>query len=93
MLPSLCKPSLTPSGVYAILYGKTPTAITANLLAVTLPIAQERIRLFLGKMRYIKSSLSGDDLKKMGALPGPGIKEQINQLLRSLEQASLTPGK
>ncbi|MFC2062924.1 CCA tRNA nucleotidyltransferase, partial [Chloroflexota bacterium] len=52
MLSSLCKPGLPHSGVHAILHGKAPAAITANLLATETPAAQERIRLFLGKLRY-----------------------------------------
>ncbi len=44
------------------------------------PVAKEHIRLFLGKLRYIKPALTGNDLKSMGIAAGPRIKEILNLL-------------
>lgn len=79
-LQSLADPTLPPSGIYRLLYGYSPQAITANSLASGSPVARQHIQLFLNKLRYIKPSLTGDDLKSMGIAPGPRIKE-ILQLL------------
>ena len=79
-LAPLADPGLAPSGIYRILHGYHPQAITANLLASDSPVAKEHIRLFLAKLRYIKPALTGNDLKKMGIAQGPRIKEILNLL-------------
>jgi tRNA nucleotidyltransferase (CCA-adding enzyme) len=79
-LQSLADPKLPPSGIYRLLYGYPPQAITANSLASDSSVARRHIQLFLNKLRYIKTALTGDDLKRMGITPGPHIKE-ILQLL------------
>jgi len=76
----LADPQLPPSGIYQLLYGYSPQAITANVLASDSPVARRHIQLFLNKLRYIKPSLTGDDLKRMGIAPGPRIKEILNLL-------------
>lgn len=82
-LQSLADSKLPPSGIYRLLYGYSPQAITANSLASDSPVARRHIQLFLHKLRYIKPSLTGDDLKRMGITPGPRIKE-ILQLLHEV---------
>ncbi len=79
-LRSLADSKLPPSGIYRLLYGYSPQAITANSLASDSSVACRHIQLFLNKLRYIKPSLTGYDLKRMGITPGPRIKE-ILQLL------------
>jgi len=79
-LESLADLKLAPSGVYHLLHSYAPLAITANLLACDLPVARRHIELYLDKLRYIKPSLTGDDLKRMGIAPGPRIKEILNLL-------------
>ncbi len=79
-LEPLADPTLPPSGIYRLLHGYSPQAITANLLASDSPIAREHIRLFLAKLRYTRTALSGNDLIKMGIAQGPRIKEILNLL-------------
>jgi tRNA nucleotidyltransferase (CCA-adding enzyme) len=63
-----------------LLEGYSPIAITANL-ATDSAIARRHLKLYLGKLRYIKPALTGDDLKKMGIRPGPRMKEILHRLL------------
>jgi len=79
-LESLADPKFPPSSIYRLLHGYSSLAITANSLASDLPIARQHIHLFLNKLRYVKPTLTGDDLQRMGVAPGPRIKE-ILQLL------------
>jgi len=79
-LQSLAKPELTPSRIYCLLHGYSPPAIIANSLASDSPVACQHIHLFLDKLRYVKSALTGNDLKRMGIAPGPRIKEILNLL-------------
>ncbi len=84
-LPSLADPELTPSSIYRLLHGYSLQAVTANSLACDSPVARQHIRLFLDKLRYVKSALAGNDLKKMGIAPGPQMKE----ILQRLQEARL----
>lgn len=79
-LGSLAEPELAPSGIYSLLHGYSPLAITANSLASDSPLARRHIHLFLDKLRYVKPILTGNDLKKMGIAPGPRIKEILARL-------------
>ena len=79
-LEPLADTRVTPSGIYHLLHGYCPQAITASLLASDSPVAREHIQQFLAKLRYTRATLSGNDLIKMGIAPGPGIKEILNLL-------------
>ncbi len=79
-LPSLANPKLSPSGIYRLLHGYSPQAVTANSLACESPVARQHIQLFLTKLRYAKSALTGNDLQKMGIAPGPRMKEILQRL-------------
>ncbi|MFQ5997493.1 MAG: CCA tRNA nucleotidyltransferase, partial [Dehalococcoidales bacterium] len=89
-LKSLANPRLSPSSLYSLLHGYSPTAVTANWLASDSPLARQHINLFLSKLRYIKPALSGEDLKKLGLAPGPGIKETLNRLLEARLDGKVT---
>ncbi|MFC1951780.1 CCA tRNA nucleotidyltransferase, partial [Chloroflexota bacterium] len=79
-LESLADPELLPSSIYRLLYPYTPLALTANSLACDSPTSCQHIKLFLDKLRYVKPALTGNDLKKIGIIPGPRIKEILNFL-------------
>jgi len=79
-LPSLANPELTPSSIYHLLHGYLPQAVTANSLACDSIVACQHIQLFLNKLRYVKSALTGNDLQKMGITPGPHMKELLQRL-------------
>ena len=82
---SLAIPALSPSNIYHLLDGYSYPALVANSLATESPVANQNIRLFLNKLKGIKISLTGDDLKRMGIAPGP----QIGEVLELLRQARL----
>ena len=79
-LQALANPALNPSGIYRLLHGYSPSAITANSLAGDSNVACQHLEIFLSKLRYVKPALNGDDLIKMGIAPGPRIKEILNRL-------------
>jgi len=79
-LGSMADPELTPSRIYHLLHDYSQPAIIANSLAAGSPVARQYIQTFLTKLRYIKSSLTGNDLKKIGIAPGPRMKEILQQL-------------
>ncbi len=79
-LEALAEPELKPSSIYSLLHGYCSPAITANLLAGDSLVARQHIQAFLTKLRYVKPSLTGNDLKKMGIAPGPRMKEILQRL-------------
>ncbi len=82
-LKLLDNPKFSRSNIYSVLHGYSLSAVMANSLISDSPLARQRLQLFLGKLRYIKPALSGEDLKRMGLAQGPGIKEMLNKLLEA----------
>ncbi len=89
-LDSLAKPDIAPSRVYHLLHGYSQSALTASYLASDSPTAKQHIQLFLTRLRYIKSSLTGNDLQKMGIAPGPRMKEILQRLLEARLDGKVT---
>ncbi len=81
----LDNPEIMSSIIYNILKDYSPTAIIANSIATDSETIQKHIDDYLGRLRYIKPTITGKDLQKMGIPPGPGIKE----VLRKLHEARL----
>jgi len=79
-LPVLANPELAPSSIYRLLHGYSPQAVTANSLACGSPMARQHIQLFIAKLRYVKPTLTGNDLQKIGIAPGPRMKEILQKL-------------
>jgi tRNA nucleotidyltransferase (CCA-adding enzyme) len=69
-----------PSHIYRLLHGYSTTALTANLLATDDEATEEHIELYLNVLRYIRPSLKGEDIKKLGVKSGPKISEAIDML-------------
>jgi tRNA nucleotidyltransferase (CCA-adding enzyme) len=84
-LHSLTNPKLKPGDIYQLLHGYSAPAIQANALASESPVASQHLHLYLTKLRYVKPSLNGEDLKKMGIPAGP----KIGEILTALHQARL----
>lgn len=84
-LASLAQPDLKPSDIYGLLPKYPAEAIRACALAQSSGLAQDRLVLYLEKLRYVKTSLSGNDLQQMGVSPGP----RLGRLLAALHQAKL----
>lgn len=82
-LKTLAYPELKRSYVYRLLGGYTPQAILAGSIATDSPITRQHLELFQHRIRYVKSLLNGDDLKKMGVPAGPEMRELLEQLLEA----------
>lgn len=80
-LEELANAEMKPSSIYRLLYGYSPQAITANIVASDSPIARRNSKLYLDKLRHTKPLLNGNDLMEMGIPPSPRIKEILNKLL------------
>jgi tRNA nucleotidyltransferase (CCA-adding enzyme) len=63
----------------------SPEAILANALASDSSLARQRLHLFLDELRYVKLSLDGEDLKRLGASPG----SRLGRMLQALHEAKL----
>jgi len=84
-LPSLADPTLPPSSTYRLLKHYVPKAITTCALACDSPSTRSHLELYLSELRYVKTSLDGDDLKRMGVAPGP----RLGKMLEALQEAKL----
>ncbi|MFC1927869.1 CCA tRNA nucleotidyltransferase [Chloroflexota bacterium] len=84
-LPAVDKPSLKPSDVYYLLTEYETLAIQANAIATESPTVRRSLQLFLTKLRYVRTALDGEDLKKLGVSPGP----EMGRVLRMLHKAKL----
>ncbi len=84
-LPALAEPCLPPSSIYRLLERYSPAALLANALASDSPLVRQRLHLFLDELRYVKLSLNGEDLKRLGAPPGP----RLGRMLQALHEAKL----
>ena len=84
-LPLLDKPSLKPSEIYYLLRQYEPLAIQANAIATKSSTEHRLLQLFLTKLRYVRTSLDGDELKKLGISAGP----KMGKVLQVLHKAKL----
>ncbi len=84
-LRSLDKPSLKRSEIYYLLREYDPLAIQANAIATESSILQRNLRLFLTRLRHVRTSLDGEELKTLGISPGP----EMGRVLQVLHKARL----
>ena len=84
-LPLLDAPALKPSQIYYLLAEHEPLAIQANAIATESPTLRRSLQLFLTKLRYVRTALDGEELKRLGISPGP----EMGQVLRILHKAKL----
>jgi tRNA nucleotidyltransferase (CCA-adding enzyme) len=84
-LPVMDKPSLKPSDIYYLLREREPLAIQANAIATESVRARHDLQLFITKLRYVRTSLGGEDLKKLGISAGP----EMGKVLQRLHKAKL----
>jgi tRNA nucleotidyltransferase (CCA-adding enzyme) len=84
-LPLLDKLSLKPSEIYYLLREYEPLAIQANALASEPSMAHHHLQLFLTKLRYVRTSLDGEELKRLGISSGP----EMGKVLQILHKAKL----
>jgi tRNA nucleotidyltransferase (CCA-adding enzyme) len=90
-LPLLDKSSLKPSEIYYLLREYEPLAIQANAIAsdekegTPSLIVHRYLQLFLTKLRYVRTSLDGEELKRLGISAGP----EMGHVLQILHKAKL----
>ncbi|MFC2059106.1 CCA tRNA nucleotidyltransferase [Chloroflexota bacterium] len=84
-LPQIAEQGLLPSTVYSLLECHQPQVIMAAVLATDSALVRERLELYLSKWRFVRPSLGGDDLKRMGVPVG----RRLGWLLRALLEARL----
>ena len=72
---------LKPSSIYRVLDGFSEVAVRANLIAGDSEKTCRNLRLYLDKLRYVKTSLNGDELIALGVKQGPSIKTVLGLLL------------
>jgi tRNA nucleotidyltransferase (CCA-adding enzyme) len=84
-LPLLNKPSLKPSEIYYLLQEYEPLAIQTNALATESSTIHRYLQLFLTKLRYVRTALDGEELKKLGISAGP----EMGKILQVLHKARL----
>jgi tRNA nucleotidyltransferase (CCA-adding enzyme) len=77
----LSEDPLQPSAIYLHLDSFSENALTANLIASESEAVRRNIKLYLDELRYVKTSLNGDDLIALGIKEGPGIKLLLGLLL------------
>ena len=90
-LPLLDKPALKPSEIYYLLREYEPVAIQANAIAsdekegTPSLIVHRHLQLFLTKLRYVRTALDGEELKRLGISAGP----EMGKVLQILHKAKL----
>jgi tRNA nucleotidyltransferase (CCA-adding enzyme) len=84
-LPLMDKPALKPSDIYYLLREYEPVAIQVNAIASESPRVQHNLQLFLTKLRYVRTFLDGEELKRLGISAGPAM----GKVLQLLHKAKL----
>jgi len=84
-LLSLAAPELAYSAIFRLLEGTSTLSIMASALASDSKLIQQRLHLYLDKLRHVRTSLDGEALLAMGVSPGP----QLGEILRTLKEAKL----
>ncbi len=84
-LPLLDMPSQKPSDIYYLLREYEHLAIQTNAIASESANIQRHLQLFLTKLRYVRTSLDGEELKRLGISEGP----EMGKVFRILHRAKL----
>ncbi len=77
----LANPAMGRSGIYSILHEYDMIAVQVAYCYAPTSILQRNLKLFLDTLRYVKTSLSGNDLLKMGLPEGPKLGSILKELL------------
>jgi len=84
-VPLLDKPSMKHGEIYYLLHEYDSLAIQANAIASESSTIHCHLQLFLTKLRYVKTFLSGEELKRLGIPEGP----ELGKVLETLHKARL----
>ncbi|MBI2836294.1 MAG: CCA tRNA nucleotidyltransferase [Chloroflexi bacterium] len=80
-LGALSQPRLRPNRIFSLLNNRVPVAISALSIATDSEAVRDHIRDYLDRLRYVRSALTGEDLKRMGISAGPQIGGVLQKLL------------
>ncbi|MBN2076294.1 MAG: CCA tRNA nucleotidyltransferase [Dehalococcoidales bacterium] len=89
-LNELSATGIKPSEIYNLLHGVSHTAVITVSIAADIPTVKRNIGLYLDKLRYVRTALTGKDLEKMGIQPGPHMKEILGKLLEARLDGQVT---
>jgi tRNA nucleotidyltransferase (CCA-adding enzyme) len=84
-LSHLEKPSMKPSEIYYLLHEYDPLAIQANAIASESSPVHSHLQVFLTRLRYVKTFLNGEELRRLGISAGP----ELGKILQALHKAKL----
>ncbi len=84
-VPTLVAEELKPSEIYYLLERYRLRAVQAALLIMDYGLIRQRLELYLANLRFVKPSLTGEDLKKMGVPEG----RRLGWMLKKLREAKL----
>ncbi len=82
---SLSRADMPPGQIDRILRDYQPEAIKGVSIAVESPLLENRLTLYLDRLRYVKCELDGNDLLAMGVPAG----RRLGQTIRRLREARL----
>jgi tRNA nucleotidyltransferase (CCA-adding enzyme) len=74
-------PDLAPSSIYDLLRPLEGETVLLMMAKAKQEAAKKYVSLYLTRLRNVKVTLSGDDLKNMGIPPGPRYKKILSRLL------------
>jgi tRNA nucleotidyltransferase (CCA-adding enzyme) len=84
-LSLLDKSSMKPSEIYYLLHQYEPLALQANAIASESSMVHYHLQLFLTELRYVRTCLNGEELKRLGISAG----SEMGEVLQSLHKAKL----
>jgi len=77
----LDKPAIKRSAIYFMLKEYDTTAVQANHHYAKAPALRRNLRLYLDRLRYVKTSLGGNELLTLGVRQGPQVGIALKKLL------------
>ncbi len=81
--PELAKPETPPSRAYDLLSPTNAEARYVFVVATDSPAASEKAERYEREWQYVRTEITGDDLKAMGLKPGPIFRDLLRSLLHA----------
>ncbi|MGC8874062.1 MAG: CBS domain-containing protein [Chloroflexia bacterium] len=81
VVPQLLRGDVPPHTIYRLLRPFSSTALLAIQVAEDLLEVQQALSLYLERLRFVRTALNGNDLRRLGLAPGPIYKRILGALL------------